>query len=421
MPLITHALLYVGYALAALTTGLALQGVGGSSAAEAFLGGIGLFAALALTHAGLAAAYAAGHVGRVEKRIKGDIDKLRAGHRELVGDLDVLQLRLDRVDQTVLELSNAAPQAHRTLAAPTEMKLIDQLVDKLGRAIDARLDGAGPSQDLGRAKPRSSPIDIVREALAEGRVELHLQPIVSLPQRKTLFYEGFTRLRDQSGRVVMPAEFMPAAESAGLVTTIDNALLFRCVQIVRKLMEKDRRIGIFCNIAPKCLSDEAFFPQFLDLMRENRDLAGALIFELSQDAYDTRTGGEARAMARLADLGFRFSIDRVTNLAIDLQDLERSAVKFIKAPADLMVRQLEEEGVRPRSTITREIRALDVSAVCMRFGIDLIAERIETEDQVLRILDLEIPLAQGHLFGPPRPIKDSLMESTAPPRTGTGR
>jgi cyclic-di-GMP phosphodiesterase TipF (flagellum assembly factor) len=41
--------------------------------------------------------------------------------------------------------------------------------------------------------------------LEDNRIELHLQPIVALPQRKTVYYEGFTRLRDPSGAVILPS------------------------------------------------------------------------------------------------------------------------------------------------------------------------------------------------------------------------
>jgi cyclic-di-GMP phosphodiesterase TipF (flagellum assembly factor) len=259
-------------------------------------------------------------------------------------------------------------------------------------------------------------MDLVREALLENRIELHLQPIVQLPQRKTAFYEGFTRLKDSTGRLILPQEFIPAAEQAGLMSTIDNVLLFRCVQIVRKLMKQDRRIGIFCNISPIALADEAFFPQFYDFMRENRDLAGSVIFEIPQAAYDARTSVEARAMSKLVDLGFRFSIDRITTAEIDLPDLERSGVRYAKIPARLLVDQVIRGGVRPKSAITREIAAADISAVFQRYGVDLIAERIESEEAVLEVLDLDAPYGQGHLFGAPRAIKESLMEETAPPR-----
>ena len=121
-------------------------------------------------------------------------------------------------------------------------------------------------------------------------------------------------------------------------------------------------------------------------------------------------------MAKLVDLGFRFSIDRVTNTEIDLPDLERSGVRYVKIAASTLVEQVVRRGLRPRSAITREIAAADIAAVFQRYGIDLIAERIETEDTVLEVLDLDVPYAQGHLFGTPRAIKESLMEETAPPR-----
>src|SRR6185437_7344601 len=172
------------------------------------------------------------------------------------------------------------------------------------------------------------------EALTENRVDLFLQPIVALPQRRTQYYESFSRLRDATGRVMMPTEYLSVAEPAGLVTAIDNLLLFRCVQIVRRLAKQDRKIGIFCNVSMASLADESFFPQFLDLLSANRDLAGALIFELGQKAFEARGSIEARNMAKLADLGFRFSVDKVGDLDFDLQDLARSDVKFIKVAAE---------------------------------------------------------------------------------------
>jgi cyclic-di-GMP phosphodiesterase TipF (flagellum assembly factor) len=188
------------------------------------------------------------------------------------------------------------------------------------------------------------------------------------------------------------------------------------VQIVRKLMKQDRRVGIFCNLSPTSLGDEHFFPQFLDFMRENRDLAGSVIFEIPQASYEERTSVEARAMGKLVDLGFRFSVDKVTSAELDLPDLERSGVRYAKISARLLVEQMVRAGVRPRSAITREIAAADIAAVFQRYGVDLIAERIEDEDAVLEVLDLDVPYGQGHLFGAPRAIKESLMEETAPPR-----
>src|SRR5262249_6865805 len=139
------------------------------------------------------------------------------------------------------------------------------------------------------------------------------------------------------------------------------------------------------------------------------------IFEIPQAAYEARTSIEARAMAKLVDLGFRFSIDKVSSIQVDLSDMERSGVRYFKIAGRTLSEQLVHEGLRPKSALVREIAAPDVAAVFARYGVDLIAERIESEEMVLETLDLDVPYAQGHLFGAPRAIKESLMEETAPP------
>jgi len=266
--------------------------------------------------------------------------------------------------------------------------------------------------------PRSSALmDTVRDALAENRVDLYLQPVVALPQRKTVFYESFSRLRDETGRVMMPAEYLTVAEPGGLMTAVDNLLLFRCVQIVRRLASKDRRVGIFCNVSMSSLADESFFPQFLELLAANRDLGGALIFEVGQAAFDSRGSVEARNMAKLAELGFRFSLDKVVDLDLDLQDLARSDVKFVKVGAQSVLDQLVEVDGRLVLKSLPDLAAEDYSALLRRYGVELIAEKVEAERQVVDILELDIRYGQGHLFGEPRAIKEAVLAETgAPPQ-----
>jgi cyclic-di-GMP phosphodiesterase TipF (flagellum assembly factor) len=416
MPALAHILFYSAYAMVSVALGLALQRVGGVDAGGATLGGVCLFAAFAITHGGLTAANAVGSVRASEKRLEkkffSEIERLRVGHHNLSEEVSVLSDQVARIDHTVAERPRLDTRAN-------ESSLIEQLAAKFGQVMDQRIEEVrrvtGPTGETAAAPPKRGPIEIVRDALNENRVELHLQPIVSLPQRRTVFYEGFTRLKDQSGRIIPPSEFLPAAEQAGLTSAIDNMLLFRCVQIVRKLAKQDRRIGIFCNISPSSLSDENFFPQFLEFMQENSDLAGALIFEIGQADFEARGPLEARAMAKLADLGFRFSIDKVEKLDVDLLDLERAGVRFLKAAGSILIDQFIGAGARPKSNILREVSSRDVAAVFRRHGVELIGERIEDEATVVEILELETPYAQGHLFGAPRPIKDSLMEETAPP------
>ena len=110
-------------------------------------------------------------------------------------------------------------------------------------------------------------------------------------------------------------------QRANLLGVIDNMLLFRCVQIVRRLSERDRRVGVFCNISMASLEDDQFFSSFLEFIRENRDLASALIFEISVRSFNQRSDIAARNMGKLKDLGFRFSLDKGDGLNFDLQEL----------------------------------------------------------------------------------------------------
>ncbi len=122
-----------------------------------------------------------------------------------------------------------------------------------------------------------------------------------------------------------------------------------------------------------------------------------------------------RNMGRLKDLGFRFSLDKGEGLAFDLPQLQQAGVRFVKINGERMLQELTPGGERPISSISREIAPEDVPAVFTRYGVDIIAEKVESEKSVIELLEFDIPYGQGHVFGAPRPIKGSLLEETAPP------
>src|SRR5690606_7682342 len=182
----------LGYLTISLTVALALHEVGGQDLGGSFLGGLALFCACAVTHASISATAAANRAGTAEKTIKRDMERLRVAHREVSADIDAMQTRLDQMEAQVATTAFSAPEIEHVSAPQIELKMIDQIVDKLGAAMDARLQtiqGAGNITAINPSAARG-PMDLVREALMENRVELHLQPIVQLPQRKTAFYEG---------------------------------------------------------------------------------------------------------------------------------------------------------------------------------------------------------------------------------------
>ena len=405
------ALLTGAYLCLALIVSLLLWRMGATPAVglSAFIGSLGLCFAF---H---------GIISNVfdNAQLKLDIETVREAHSILVEQIEKIDARMTTLVETVAEDAEK-----RSAELTSEVHQLEDLMQRMSERLESQLThqvaaarhSASASANARVAAPVNAMLEIVQDALAENRVDLYLQPVVSLPQRRTVFYESFSRLRDETGRVMMPAEYLAVAEPEGLTAAIDNLLLFRCVQIVRRLAKQDRKVGIFCNISLASLADEAFFAQFLEFLQVNKDLHGALIFELGQQAFNDRGPVEARHMARLASLGFHFSLDKVTDLDLDFQDLARADVKFIKVGAQLMLDQLEEQDGKLVIASLPDLNAEDFAGLTRRYGIELIAEKVEEERQVAEVLELDIGYGQGHLFGEPRAIRDSIIAEADPPQ-----
>jgi cyclic-di-GMP phosphodiesterase, flagellum assembly factor TipF len=244
----------------------------------------------------------------------------------------------------------------------------------------------------------------IRAAIEANRVDLYLQPVVTLPQRKVRYYEAISRLRAENGDVIAAADFLQCAEQANLMPRIDNLLLFRCVQVLRRLLLKNRDIGLFCNLSPATLADAQVFPQFLEFIEANRVLGPSLVFEFTQAALRAMGPLEHESLAALADRGFRFSMDHVADLRMEPRELAERGIRFVKAPAALLLN---------RTGAASDIHAADLSDLLGRFGIDLIAERIESEGMVVDLLDYDVRYGQGFLFSPPRPVRAEALQGIA--------
>lgn len=288
-----------------------------------------------------------------------------------------------------------------------EVRVLQQLVEQLSTAqgggefvggsgttsvrphlAAVRSDDAAPAE-----RDEAAILEIVRDALRLGRVDLYLQPVVSLPQRKKRYYECFSRIRAEDGSIVFPEQYLALADRAGLMAAIDNMLLFRCVQLVRRTQRRNRNLGFFCNISPRTLNDIGFFADFIDFMRQNRDLAPNLIFEMSQASYRALPDRVRDSLEELAAIGYRFSMDQVTDLNLDYGLLQQLSLRFVKIDSGVLKAQLSRaENDGPVLLKSR----LD------RIAVDLVAEKVETEQTLVELSDLQLDFGQGYLFGEPR-------------------
>jgi cyclic-di-GMP phosphodiesterase TipF (flagellum assembly factor) len=333
-------------------------------------------------------------------------DKVRSATDPLAGEIGVLGgLVKELADSVAAHEAVLAGAARMGVASPaTAGRETAKTVDpaELG---EPELDQAAPAGGRFKGLTRGDVVALIRRAVEANRVDLYLQPIVTLPQRKVRYYEALTRLRSDDGELLLPADFLGFAESGGLMPMIDNVLLFRCVQVVRRLTAKNREIGLFCNIAADTLVDSAYFPQFSEFMEANRALAASIVFEFAQTTVRAMGPMEQESLAGLAQLGFRFSMDHVTDLKIEPRELAARGFRFVKVPATLLL-------ARAAATAS-DIHPADFSDLLGRFGIDLIAEKIESEGAVVDLLDFDVRFGQGFLFSPPRPVRSEVLQANA--------
>ncbi len=403
MSSLLNILLACIYIVSAAILGVGLHSFQAFSLLEASLASAGLFVILANGHAALSRSRERKRFAKELRTLKQAYGTLQQEFADAKTALNDLSVSLDRNVRTrnqeivaeVQVLEGLIKQLHEK--APPSLKL-----GNVGRSPET-MSGEGEKVYQGN----DLLLSVVHDALEDNRVDLYLQPIVSLPQRRIRYYEAFSRLRDTEGTLIMPNQYLQVAEPAGLMSIVDNLLLFRCVQVMRRLNHKANDVAIFCNISAHTLRDPEFFPQFIEYMELNADLAKFIVFEFAQEAIEQCHSWEWDNLLRLADLGFSFSMDRVTTLDFDLHDLRQKNFRFLKVDGQILLGGMEEAGAR--------IHAADFKELAMRNGVDLIAEKIEDEQSVIGVLEYDVDFGQGFVFGHPRPIDETGLD------TGSGR
>lgn len=400
----TNALIVATYAMAAAASAIALNISGLVPVPMTALAGLVAFLFAAQVHAGARR--------RHERRLFArEIQGLKKAGRETQAALDETRTKMEEMNTAIEERSHA--QGRKIVS---ELKMLEGLMREFAGRITEKAKAATPvAQDVIEHRARdtarsyleslgqSDLLETIRASLEENRVDLYLQPIVSLPQRKLRFYEALSRLRAEDGSVIMPAQYIKVAEPAGLMSVVDNLLLFRCVQIVRRLINKNRDIGVFCNISGDTLTDTEFFPQFLEYMHHNRDLASQIVFEFGQKSVEAGGVKAEENLSYLSSLGFQLSLDHVETLNVDFARLHKLGFRHFKVRAETLTRGMNGAHAA--------VAAEDFKKLLERHGLNLIAERVEDEKTVVQLLDYSVDFGQGYLFGEPRAVRDDSLKT----------
>ena len=357
------------------------------------------------------APFAAEVKAALEESLEEPTPKISAPPPKLAVKLKEEDFAADFSWDEIAGVPGAATEAPKPQAADEALELEAEIVEDeddsgeitiVGEAEDDVLVTDAAADDSAPASVADpGMLETLRQAIEGSRIDLYLQPTVTLPERKLRYYEGYTRIKTAADDLVLPGAYVPVAEGAGIVPLIDNVLLVKSVQVLRRLKPQSKVKGIFCNISMKSLLDPDFFPELVEFMEENSGLSESLVFEISQKAMEGLTRGELAALDTLGALGYGFSLDHVGDLDVDFATLRERHFRFVKIAAPIFLDDMEARGA--------VLPAAEMKAYIEDFDLKLIVEKVEEESAVARLLDYGVELAQGHLFGEPKLMSPSAV------------
>jgi cyclic-di-GMP phosphodiesterase TipF (flagellum assembly factor) len=277
------------------------------------------------------------------------------------------------------------PQAVPAAAAGSDFtgSVFQALQDQLGAL------GDGPADASLRA---------VADGLIADAVDLYVEPVVTLPERKPAFYECYGGVRGPDGNALTIDQELDMSGREPLMGAIENALMMRCLERIEKLDISAIEQGkCFYNVPALSLSDRSFFGGLLGHLQNRPALAGRLVMEFTQTALMENGEQAVEDLVQLQECGCSYSIDDITDLAIDFESLVGFGFRFAKVGSKFIRVQAntadDPEAVRNLAGTLREL------------GIDLIVENVETDLSLVELIAFEIAYGQGPLFGQPAIIQ----------------
>jgi diguanylate cyclase (GGDEF)-like protein len=247
----------------------------------------------------------------------------------------------------------------------------------------------------------------LRQAIEREQLTLYFQPIVTLSTGELVAEEALIRWRHPRRGLVSPDEFLPLAEETGLILGVGQYVLEQACRQARVWQhERDsnrtggREVAVHVNLSAVELRDR----QLADRVRDTLFRTGVdprmLVFEVTETLLLEDEAHVSATIAELRELGVRFALDDFgtgySSLSY-LHTLPLDMLKIAKSFVDGLSR-----GGREASFVRMIIE------LARTLGVGVIAEGIESADQVSALLALGCDLGQGFYLGRPRPVRDQL-------------
>jgi len=238
----------------------------------------------------------------------------------------------------------------------------------------------------------------LRRGLERGEIVPYFQPIVDLAGGQVVGFEVLVRWLHPDRGLLLPGQFLPLAEEAGLMGELgERVLRDSLAQLARW-----RAVGLSfatcslsVNIASQQLVDDSFIDVVDDALGETGIDADSLWLEITETALMADTSSATRALRGLRGLGLHLAVDDFGTGYSSLTYLKRFPVEAIKVDRSFVT------GLGLEADDTSIVEA--VVRLGHSLGLTVVAEGVETPLQLNRLRELDCDRAQGYLFGRPRP------------------
>jgi diguanylate cyclase (GGDEF)-like protein/excisionase family DNA binding protein len=237
----------------------------------------------------------------------------------------------------------------------------------------------------------------MRRALDHNEFELHYQPIVSLEEPRIVGLEALVRWRHPLRGLVAPGAFIPLAEDSGLILPLGRWVLQEaCRQLARWSADPDIEIPyVSVNLSGRQLAQQDLPEELAELLRVTGVPAERLALELTESVLMEESDSPTAVLERLDALGVRLMLDDFGTGYSSLNYVKRFPIEAIKVDRSFVSDVTDGESDR------HVLRA--VVSMAAGFGVELVAEGVETTEQARWLRHLGITLAQGYAFARPAP------------------
>lgn len=246
------------------------------------------------------------------------------------------------------------------------------------------------------AYSKASEEDLDR-GLRHGELQVQFQPIMDIHSGLIAGCEALMRWNHPQRGQVPPEEFVPLAERTGLIERLGRLAFEQAAHQTRDWaaqFELPEDFFVSVNLSPSQLSTETLLNDMRALISENRGVAGHLKLEITESQVMANPEHSAYMLAALKNLGLRIALDDFGTGHSSLSYLHRFPIDTIKIPA-AFVQLREDNGIS--QTQVPIIRA--VVALATDLDLSVIAEGVESLEEIERLQELNCHYAQGFAFG----------------------